>query len=109
MKDNKIFLERAAILSKTEEVVNKSNQSDLLVFNVNSEKYAVKYQYVKRVIASHLITPIPLAPPVLSGIYYDEGNIISVMSASALFFGKSNPTESNLMLLMNGDDIMGFL
>jgi chemotaxis signal transduction protein len=99
-----ILKKRAALLAveKNNEALGK--QDSLLVFKVGEEeKYALYYDSIERVIPYQFITWIPNAPLGISGVIYHDGQVLPVVSLSALFGLKTNNNalSSTYFILIN--------
>jgi len=107
LKHQKILQQRANLYAHKDIIEKSSRQNLLLTFYVNLVKYAVEYKYVKRVILDKIITPIPLSKMEFQGVCYYDGEVLSVINASALFYGKLNLNESSLVLLEKEEQSIG--
>jgi chemotaxis signal transduction protein len=58
---------------------------EVLRFQLAYQEYAIEMRYVKEVILTGEITPIPGAPPFISGICAVRGRIISLVDLRVLF------------------------
>ncbi len=57
----------------------------IVIFRLSHEWYGITISHVKEVIKIDTITPLPTAPPHISGIVNIRGNILSVTDIKSLF------------------------
>ncbi len=106
-QSQKILQQRADNYALSEDIKKNTSQDLLLTFYINKIKYAIEYKYLKKVILEINITPIPLSQMEFQGVCYYDGNVISVINASALFYGKLDLSESSLILIELKEKLIG--
>lgn len=81
----KILMERAKKLAVPEAGTNETGIVEVLRFQLAYQEYALEMRYVREVILTGEITPVPGAPPFISGICAARGQIISLVDLRTLF------------------------
>lgn len=81
----KILEERAKKIAAPETGPLETGIVEVLRFQLAYQEYAIEMRYVKEVILTGEITPVPGAPPFISGICAVRGRIISLVDLRALF------------------------
>ena len=88
-----VFRERAARLARPKAAeAGPDGVSALLVFTVNSERYAVELPRVREVVEAPRITPLPGSPEQLTGVINVRGQIEPVWE-TALLLGLAPPAN----------------
>jgi purine-binding chemotaxis protein CheW len=80
-----IFSERAAKMLQPESETSVAEMAEILRFQLAYQDYAIEMKYVREVILTGEITPIPGTPDFISGICAARGQIISLVDLRALF------------------------
>lgn len=57
-----------------------SEQVELLTLTIADERYAIESRFIREVLRSPPVTPVPGAPPLLSGVTNLRGEILAVMN-----------------------------
>lgn len=88
-----------------------SELSEVLKFQLSYQTYAVEMKYVKEVILTGEITPVPGVPPFISGICAPRGQIISLVDLRVFFpVPEKGLTDLNRVIVMtNGKVTFGIL
>jgi chemotaxis signal transduction protein len=80
----KILLERAKKIAVPEAEITETGIAEVLRFQLAYQEYALEMRYVREVILTGEITPVPGAPPFISGICAARGQIISLVDLRVL-------------------------
>jgi chemotaxis signal transduction protein len=112
-----ILAERARRLSALEPGTLDTEMVELLRFRLAYKEYALEMRYVREVILTGEITPVPGVPPFISGICASRGQIISLVDLRALFtLPETGLTDLNRVIVISdgritfgilADDISG--
>lgn len=82
---NTVLLERAARMLHPEPGTHVTEMTEIIRFQLAYQEYALEMKYVREVILTGEITPVPGTPDFISGICAARGQIISLMDLRALF------------------------
>ncbi|NMB79338.1 MAG: chemotaxis protein CheW [Methanomicrobiales archaeon] len=80
-----VLQERAARMVAPEPPAETARLSEVLRFQLAYQEYAISMDYVREVILTGEITPVPGTPDFISGICAVRGRIISLVDLRALF------------------------
>jgi chemotaxis signal transduction protein len=80
-----VLAERAGKLARAEPEIPETELIDVLRFQLAYSEYALEMRYIKEVILTGEITPVPGAPAFISGICAVRGQIISLVDLRVLF------------------------
>lgn len=80
-----VLSERAARMLHPEPGTHVAEMTEILRFQLAYQEYAIEMNYVREVILTGEITPVPGTPDFISGICAARGQIISLMDLRALF------------------------
>jgi len=107
----KILLDRAKKLAVPEAGTSDAGIVEVLRFQLAYQEYALEMRYVREVILTGEITPVPGAPPFISGICAARGQIISLVDLRVLFsLPEKGLTDLNRVIVMtNGHITFGIL
>jgi len=107
----KILEERARRIASPEEMEDETGFLELLRFQLSYQEYAIEMRYVREVVLTGEITPVPGAPPFISGICAARGQIISLVDLRVLFaLPEKGLTDLNRVIVMtNGQITFGIL
>jgi purine-binding chemotaxis protein CheW len=81
----KILAERAKKIAAPDAGAIEAGFVEVLRFQLAYREYALEMRYVREVILTGEITPVPGAPPFISGICAARGQIISLVDLRVLF------------------------
>jgi purine-binding chemotaxis protein CheW len=81
----KTLEERAQKIAVPEAGALEAGIVEVLRFQLAYQEYALEMRYVREVILTGEITPVPGAPPFISGICFARGQIISLVDLRVLF------------------------
>ena len=81
----KILEERAKKIAAPEAGAIETGIVEVLRFQLAYQEYAIEMRFVREVILTGEITPVPGAPPFISGICAARGQIISLVDLRVLF------------------------
>jgi chemotaxis signal transduction protein len=106
-----ILEERAKKIAAPESGSLVTGIVDVLRFQLAYQEYALEMRYVKEVILTGEITPVPGAPPFISGICAARGRIISLVDLRVLFsLPEKGLTDLNrVIVITDGRLIFGIL
>lgn len=84
--DDRLLRERKRRLAATPPVEESDGKTlSLVEFKLAHERYAVEERYVYRVSLAKHVTPLPMVPPYVVGIVFDNGKIYSVIDIKTWF------------------------
>jgi len=108
---NSILRNRADLLARPEEENHPEVIVELLRFGLMYQEYAVEMKYVREVILTGEITPVPVTPDYIAGICTTRGEIISLVDLRALFsLPERDLTDLNrVFVITNGTITFGIL
>ncbi len=94
--------ERARLLARVPERTEDADGSDVLLFRLREESYAVDLALLRKVHLARGLTPVPCTPPHVAGILNVRGEVVTVLDlASALGLGdRLESTDSTRILLV---------
>ena len=107
----KVLKERANQINAPEEVIEKSSFIDVIRFNLMNQEYAVEMKYIREVIGTPDIIPVPGTPDYIAGICSVRGEIISLVDIRILFsIEQEGVTDLNqVIVLTDGNLTFGIL
>ncbi len=101
-----ILAERAAKMVQPSAGVRETDLTEILRFHLAYQEYAVEMRYVREVILTGEITPVPGTPDFISGICAARGQIISLVDLRALFqIPEKGLTDLNRVIVMTDGSI----
>lgn len=101
-----ILAGRAAKMVRPEPEGSPSEITEILRFQLAYQQYAVEMKYVREVILTGEITPVPGTPDFISGICVIRGHIISLVDLRALFkIPEKGLTDLNRVIVMTDGKI----
>jgi purine-binding chemotaxis protein CheW len=102
----KILLERAKKIAVPEAGTTEAGIVEVLRFQLAYQEYAIGMRYVREVILTGEITPVPGAPPFISGICAARGQIISLVDLRVLFsLPEKGLTDLNRVIVITDGQI----
>lgn len=106
-----ILVERAEELAKSEGKRSDTSSIEILKFRLMYREYAVEMKYVREVVLSREITPVPGTPEHLIGICPIRGEIIPLVDLRVLLsIPERGLTDFNqVIVLTNGEITFGIL
>jgi purine-binding chemotaxis protein CheW len=82
---SRILRERAAALARPrEEAASPAETSEVVVFSLSGERYAVEANRVLEVLPLRDLTPVPWTPPFVLGVVNHRGQILPVLNLRRL-------------------------
>jgi purine-binding chemotaxis protein CheW len=97
----RILEDRARKIAVPEAGATEAGIVEVLRFQLAYQEYALEMQYVREVILTGEITPVPGAPPFISGICAARGQIISLVDLRVLFsLPEKGLTDLNRVIVM---------
>lgn len=105
--NEEILRERAARIARETGAGTKvADQLHLVEFLLYPEKYAVETTFVREVIATKELTPLPGTPAYLIGILHLKGSVVSVIDLKTLLGLKEiGLTGTNKLILLKNDQV----
>jgi purine-binding chemotaxis protein CheW len=89
--DQQVMKIRAERISgEKDEIISYSDPSEVVVFLLGGEKYAVETSYVKEVLSLGSLTTLPRTPEFVAGLMNVRGKIISVVDLKKLIAPDEN-------------------
>jgi chemotaxis signal transduction protein len=106
-----ILRERAAKMFQPDPGTSVAETAEILRFQLAYQEYAIEMKYIREVILTGEITPVPGTPDFISGICAARGQIISLVDLRALFcIPEKGLTDLNRVIVMtNGEITFGIL
>jgi len=102
----KILSERAKKIAVPESGAAETGIVEVLRFQLAYQEFALEMRYVREVILTGEITPVPGAPPFISGICAARGQIISLVDLRVLFsLPEKGLTDLNRVIVMTDGHI----
>jgi purine-binding chemotaxis protein CheW len=102
----KILTERAKKIAVPQADSIEAGIVEVLRFQLAYQEYALEMRYVREVILTGEITPVPGAPPFISGICAARGQIISLVDLRVLFsLPEKGLTDLNRVIVMTDGHI----
>jgi chemotaxis signal transduction protein len=100
--DDEILATRATMIRSQKEVGDEGTYPEILRFQLGYVEYAVEMQYVREVILTGEITPVPGVPAFITGISAVRGKIISLVDLRK-FFGipEFGLTDFNRVIILS--------
>lgn len=97
-----IFQQRAAALALAEEEEGSRPASEVVIFRLAHETYAVESPWVLEVYPLRELTPLPGVPPVIAGIIHLRGRILAVVNLKKFFdLPEGGLTDLNKVLVLS--------
>lgn len=78
------------------------NKNTLLIFTINTTKYALTSSWVKEIVTDEKIFPLPFVPHFISGLINRHGEPYTIIDPAVLF--GEPPQSSSLFLVLNDLD-----
>lgn len=93
---------RAQMIAEPDEIDEGITYPEILMFSLGYVEYAIEMQYVREVILTGEITPVPGIPPFITGISVVRGRIISLVDLRK-FFGipEKGLTDFNRVIILS--------
>jgi|GEM_PF-1556118 len=106
----KALLLRSNVFEQKDER-NLDLEEGYLIFGIDSEFFALRFDTVSEILRVEEVTPVPTAPDYIRGIISLRGNITSVFDLKKYYFGSSSSdTEASRVIILNYEDRkIGFL
>jgi len=107
----RVLRERALQLALPEEEITRPPVIEVIRFNLMYDEYAVEMKYIREVIQTSEITPVPGTPDFIAGICSVRGEIISLVDLRALLsIPEKGLTDLNrVIVLTDGNLTFGIL
>lgn len=89
----------------------KVSENQLVVFNLENEKYSVKISQVQEIIRLQDITPIPQSPPFVEGVINLRGKIVTVIDLAKKFgLGETAKTKAaRIIVVEEASNVVGMM
>jgi purine-binding chemotaxis protein CheW len=101
-----VLAERAAKMIRPDPQTSPAEMTEILRFQLAYREYAVEMKYVREVILTGEITPVPGTPDFISGICAARGQIISLVDLRALLrIPEKGLTDLNRVIVMTDGNI----
>ncbi|WMI80963.1 chemotaxis protein [Anaerotignum sp. MB30-C6] len=65
-----------------------TNEIEIMEFKVNGKLYGINVAKVREIMVSESVTPMPLAHPVVEGVFKPRGTVITVFNLARYLFGE---------------------
>ena len=102
----KILEERARRIAAPEKADDETGFVEVLRFQLAYQEYAIEMRFVREVVLTGEITPVPGAPPFVAGICAARGQIISLVDLRILFsLPEQGLTDLNRVIVMTDGHI----
>lgn len=88
------------ILEPVEEEPEQDPGTPVVLFNIGAELFALPLEDVAEIVKTDDITPLPMAPPFLTGVINLHGSLASVVSLAHVLGTEYNPDEGLLIMLV---------
>jgi purine-binding chemotaxis protein CheW len=102
-----ILLERARQLAQPLEKSGESAGVEIVAFGMGGESYGIETAQLRAVYAAREITPLPCAPPWVSGILNVRGRILTVVSLRHMLGLPGANAETHSVLILRGESSDG--
>lgn len=76
----------------------------LLVVTIRRERRGIDLGVVREVVADPVITPLPMAPPVVAGLINLRGEIVGVLDPSVMFEPGADVSARRFAVVIQHDD-----
>ena len=104
---DRILEERARILARPEESYDVNQSIEILRFSISHHEFAIEMHYVKEVVLTGKITPVPGTPGYIAGICVIRGEIISLVDLRVpLPIHHTGITDLNRVIVLSGNNLM---
>lgn len=102
----KVLTKRAEELALPEVVENWAPFIEVIRFNLIYQEYALEMKYIREVIQTSEITPVPGTPEFIAGICSVRGEIISLVDLRALFsIPEKGLTDLNRVIVLTDNNL----
>jgi purine-binding chemotaxis protein CheW len=108
----RVLRARAQTLAKPlEKTTVPAEALELLVCGVSGERYGIKTEYVREVVRTQQLTPVPCTPPVIAGIANYRGLILAVLDLRRLFDlpGDGTSESRRVVVVVGGGKTFGIM
>ncbi len=108
----RVLKARAQALAKPlEKTAGPTEALELLVCSVSGERYGIKTEYVREVVRTQQMTPVPCTPPFIAGIANYRGLVLAVLDLRRLFDlpGDGMPERSRIVVVEGGGKTFGIM
>ena len=108
----RVLKARAQALAKPlEKATGPAEVLELLVCSVSGERYGIKTEYVREVVRTQQLTPVPCTSPFIAGIANYRGLILAVLDLRRLFDlpGDGMSESSRVVVVEGGGKTFGIL
>ena len=108
----RVLKARAQALAKPlEKTTVPAEVLELLVFSVSGERYGIKTEYVREVVRTQQLTPVPCTPPFIAGIANYRGLVLAVLDLRRLFdlSGDGMPESNRVVVVEGGGKTFGIM
>lgn len=79
-----------------------TNEIEIMQFKVHGKLYGINVAKVREIMVAETVTPMPLANPVVEGIFKPRGTVITVVSLAKYLFGAdAQQGERDLFIITN--------
>lgn len=79
-----------------------TNEMEIMEFKINGKLYGINVAKVREIMVSEPVTAMPLAHPVVEGVFKPRGTVITVVNLAKYLFGdKATQGERDLFIVTN--------
>lgn len=79
-----------------------TNEMEIMEFKINGKLYGINVAKVREIMVSESVTAMPLAHPVVEGVFKPRGTVITVVNLAKYLFGdKASQGERDLFIVTN--------
>ncbi|WP_352400348.1 chemotaxis protein [Anaerotignum sp.] len=79
-----------------------TNEIEIMEFKINGKLYGINVAKVREIMVSESVTPMPLAHPVVEGVFKPRGKVITVVNLARYLFGENaSQGDRDLFIVTN--------
>ena len=98
---------RAERLKQAAQADPEESQAWIAEVPVGDETYGIPLERLRGAMRGARVTPVPLAPPEVAGIFRFRGEMYTALSLPALLGGTAAPGDPNILLVVDAGDGRG--
>lgn len=91
------------VISKSEILLETgTNEIEIMEFKINNKLYGINVAKVREIMVAESVTAMPLAHPVVEGVFKPRGSVITVVNLAKYLFGnEKSQGERDLFIVTN--------